>query len=71
MNSPIIHLGLNPKSIRAITALSHQIIASVLLLLVFMSPVQAVTVHWRTLVSLTFDDGLTQSLARDILQKLV
>ncbi len=32
-------------------------------------PVQAAATNWLTLVSLTFDDGLTESAARDILAK--
>ena len=34
---------------------------------VLTQPVHAATVHWLTLVSLTFDDGRNQSAARDIL----
>ncbi|GAB6141632.1 hypothetical protein JCM14076_23610 [Methylosoma difficile] len=37
--------------------------------LVLTAPAQATSVQWLTLVSLTFDDGLTQSAARNILAK--
>jgi peptidoglycan/xylan/chitin deacetylase (PgdA/CDA1 family) len=40
-----------------------------LIIAAFNQPTQAANVRWQTLVSLTFDDGLTQSPAREILAK--
>ncbi len=45
------------------------ILLVLLVIVAFNQPSQAANVRWQTLVSLTFDDGLTQSPARAILAK--
>lgn len=67
MNTLFIKAGLNWISDRTGVSLFMLVLISCLSTAVLMQPVQAANVRWLTLVSLTFDDGLKQSLARDIL----
>jgi hypothetical protein len=53
--------------VRSILLLINLVLIAWLLATVLTQPAQAASAHWLTLVSLTFDDGLTESPTRNIL----
>ncbi len=67
MRALFIKAGSKRSGGRTIASLIQLILAALLLTLALAPSVQAAQPRWRTLVSLTFDDGLTESAARDIL----
>ena len=67
MKELFIKAGSKRSGWRTLASLIKLILAALLSTAALTTSVQATQAHWRTLVSLTFDDGLTESAARNIL----